>query len=153
MLLFVGDNTDSSSVTTTRHHHRVTCVVLDHLSYLSCGDINDHSVVDLSITSRSSNGSCVVGNQVMDSFYTSTDLLHLAELVACFISSNAVTNETSFHVIEESEELPSFLDSDDIHESSRVCFVRTYTTVYLDQALHHDLSDIRVSECILEPVS
>merc|ERR1719209_1637005 len=139
MLLFVGDNANSTSVTTTCYHNSVASVVLYHLRYLSSGDINDHSVIDLSIPSRSSNGSCVVGNQVMDSLYTSTDLLHLAQLVACFISSNAMTNETSFHVIQKSEELPSFLDSDDIHESSRVCFVGTYTTVHFDQALHHDL--------------
>merc|ERR1712168_1533678 len=110
MLLFVGDNAYSTSVTTTRHHYGVTGIVLDHLRYLSCGDINDHCVVDLSIPSRSSNGSCVVGNQVVDSFYSSTDLLHLAKLVPCFVSSNAMANKSSFHVVEKSEELPSFLD-------------------------------------------
>merc|ERR1711951_331785 len=105
------------------------------------------------MSSWSSNCSGIVGDQVRDSFNSSTNLLHLTELVSSFISSNAVANKSPFHIIEKSKELPSFLNSDHNHKSSRIGFVVSHTTIYFDQPLHHNLGNIRVGKCILEPVS
>merc|ERR1712180_547051 len=135
MLLFVSNNTNSPSVTTTSHHNSVASVVLDHLSNLSSGDIKDNCIIDSSMSTRSSDGSCIVGNQVWDGFHSSAYPLHLAEFVSCLVSSNTMTNESTFHIVEKSEELS--------------CLISTHTTIYLDQSLHHDLGNIRIVECIL----
>merc|ERR1711962_1298797 len=149
MLLFVSNNTDSPSVTTTSHHNSVASVVLDHFSNLSSGDIKDNCIIDSSMSTRSSDGSCIVGNQVWDSFHSSAYPLHLAELVSCLVSSNAMTNESTFHIVEKSKELSCLLNGDDIHETSRVCLISTHTTINLDQSLHHNLGNIRIVECML----
>jgi len=153
MLLFVGDNTYSTCVTSTSHHNSVTGIVFDDFRDLSSCDVEDNGVVDLSSSSRSSDGSSIVGDQVMDSFHTGTNLLHFTELVTGLVSSDTVAHKSTFDIVEKSEELTSLLDRDHIHETSRVCLVGTYTTIDLDQSLHHDLGDVRVIERILETIS
>merc|ERR1719348_2420246 len=132
MLLFVGDNTNSSSVTTTCHHNSVTSVVFDDFCDLSSADVDNNSVIDFGISSWSSDGSGIVGHQVMDSFDSSANLLHLAQFVSSFISSDSVANKSTFDIIKKSEEFPCLLNGDNIHETNRVGFVSTYTTINLD---------------------
>merc|ERR1719283_670684 len=105
MLLLVRNDPYTSCVATTSHHHGVAGVVLDNFSDLSSCDVDDHGVVDTSVSCRPSNGSCVVCYQVRNSLDTSANPFHLTQFVASFISSNTVAHKATFDIVQESEEL------------------------------------------------
>ena len=61
--------------------------------------------------------------------------------------------EPSLNVINETEIFASFVNLDDIHETSRITSISPGLAVDLDQPLLHDGFDLFLGQSILEPIS
>jgi len=153
MFLSVCDDTDTSQVTTACDHAQITAVELDVIDDLARVDIDLDGVVDLDQRVGVADGACVVGADVGDTLGADPHLANLAQLVLGFFITDAVDDESTFDIVDETEILTSLVDRDHIHESSWVGDVSADFAVHLDETLHHDLLGFNVRQRILEAVA
>ena len=153
MLLPVYDNTCSSHVTPTSDHDDVACVELDEIDDFALLEVKLDGIVDLNERVGVTNGSPVVGDNVGDTFATDSNSADLEEFVGGFLRGDAVDGKAAFHVIEEPEVFPRFLDRNDIHVAGGVGLIGANLVIDFDEALLDDRSDFLSSQRILQPVS
>ena len=75
-------------------------------------------------------------DQEWDSALAQLNSLDFSELVFGLLGLDSVDGEATFGIIDKTEVLASFLDTDDIHETSWVCGIGSDLAINLDQALH-----------------
>lgn len=75
-------------------------------------------------------------NQEWDSSFAQLYPLDFAQFVLCLFSSDAMDGEATLGIVDESEVLPSLLDSDNVHETGRECSIGSDLPVDLNEALH-----------------
>lgn len=89
-------------------------------------------------------------NQEWDAALAQLHPLDFAELVLSLLASDAVDSETALGVVDEAEVLAGLLDSDDVHEASRVGRVGADLAIDLDQALHDNGLHLATVEGVLQ---
>ena len=94
----------------------------------------------------------IVRNQEWDPALAKLNTLDLAELVLGLLGLDAVDGETALGVVDETEVLTSFLEGDDVHETSGVGRVSADLAVDLDQTLHQDGLDLTTVQGVLQTI-
>src|SRR5579871_3627553 len=97
--------------------------------------------------------SCIMRNK---KGYPSGSQLHppnLAKFISSLLCCDTVYCETALGVIDKAKILASFLNGDNIHETSWVCSICTDFTINFDEALHHDRFCLSCIQGILQTIS
>lgn len=137
----VDDRTHSPQVPAASDHAQVSRLELDVVYHLSSGNVNLDSVIDLDKGVRIADGAAIVCGNERDSLWTNLDLTDLAELVLRkkrktlnkiqqtpartkstnlgLLSSDTVDGKPSLDIINQSEELTSLFDGDNICKIER----------------------------------
>lgn len=149
VLLPMHNDTSSAHVTSTGDHDDVACVELDKVGDFCLIDVIFDGVVDTDMGVRVTDGSAVVGNDVRDSTVADSHATDFQELIGGLLRCDTVDRETALDIIEETEVLSGFFDSDNILEASRVGWVGADFSIDFDQALFDDGCDFSSSQSVL----
>lgn len=149
----LSDDTNTTDVTTSSDHGEVSSVELDEVGDLAGVDIKNDSVVDLDMGIGVTESAAIVGVDERNSLGSDGDLGDLAQLVVSLLRGDAVADETTLGVVEETEGLVGLLDVDNIHESSGEAHLSADLSIDLDQALLADLAGLGVREGVLQTVA
>ena len=114
VLLSVDNDTCSAHVAPASNQNNVPSVKFDEVSNFALLEIKFDSVVDsnsrIGITDRAS----IMGDKVGNSASANSYSANFQELVGCFFRCDTVDGETTFDIVEESEVLSRYFDSDNI---------------------------------------
>jgi hypothetical protein len=114
VLLSVHNDTRPAHIASASNHNNVSSVKLDKVSNLALIEIIFNGIVGLDIRIRITNCASIVGDDVRNATVTNSYSADFQELVGGFFSCDTVDGETTFDIIEESEVLSRFFDTDDI---------------------------------------
>ena len=122
---------------------------------MHCGDIYLDSIVFLDIWVRESESSAVMGNNVWDFVGAHGLSLNAAELELSLLGVDLVSLISTFHVVEDSEELASLLNGDDVHNTEWELGVSSDLVVDLDESflVFNDLNSLLTRNCISQSIS
>merc|ERR1711957_211085 len=110
MALTVRNDTDTSDIVSASDHHGVACLELHVIQDFASLGVKTDGVVDLDVRVRVSDGPAIVCDTVWDCLGTSQNLLHTAELVACFLLCDLMQDEAGLGVVQQAEILLRLLD-------------------------------------------
>lgn len=126
---------------------------LDDVRGLSGSEIDLYGVVHFDEGVRVTDGAAVVGDNGRDSLGTVVLFLDTAQFVSGLLLVNAVQDETSLGIEEQTKGIVGLGDGNDVHESSREVGVSADTSINLNNLLHADLLDFLHVERILQAVT
>lgn len=139
-------------VAASGNHAQVTSVKTNVINNLGCGNFKLDGVINSDLRVWVSDGSAIVRHQEWDSFGPSLNSAYFTEFVFGFLICDSVDCETSFNIIDQSEEFTGLLDGNNIHESSRVVCVSSDFAINLDETLHQNLHYLLVGKGILQTI-
>jgi hypothetical protein len=79
--------------------------------------------------------------------------LNAAKLVLRLVLLDAVEHKASLGIVEETEEIPTLLEGDNIHKTGGVVMISANLSVNLDTTLHADLLAFLSGQSVLETLS
>lgn len=151
---FTTDNdTSTALVTTTGNHDVAAGVHMNELEKLVVLDIVTNSVVDADQRVGVSDRATVVGDDLRNTLVAQLNLLDLQQLVLSLLGGDAVDDEATLGVVQDTEVLTALLDGDDVHESGRVGRLSANLSVDLDETLHCDRGDLTSGQSVLQTVT
>jgi hypothetical protein len=150
VLLHVLQGTHASGVVPASDHDHGSDFKLVNIGHFTRGNVDFDSVVHGHAGIGEAEGASVVSHDHGHLLGGHVPLLDAAELVGGFILLDAVEDETTLGIVEETEDIVRLLEGDNVHESSGVVVIRADLTVNLDTALHADLLAFLPGEGVLE---
>jgi len=105
---------NTTNIVPSGNHSDISDVKFDVACDLSGLEVIANGIADLDSRVRITDCSCVVGDEVGDSFCAELDAFDFAKFVFCFFGGDAVDCETAFDVVDQAEILVSFVDGDDV---------------------------------------
>ena len=171
VLLTMNDGTNTTHVTAASDDDKVTSLELDEFRDLARLDLELHGVVDGNRGIGVTDGTAIVGGNVVNALGSDGGLLDLQKLVGSLLRGDAVDGEAALDVVEETEVLARLLNRENIcrylsecilpvqntqertHEARGVGVVGANLVVDLDQALHDNLGYFCAVQRILQSVA
>jgi len=152
MAFTVSDNTNTAHVATPSDSGDVADFKLDKLGNLPGFEVELDGVVNPDQGVRITQSATIVGHHKRDALGTELDLLDLEKLVLGLLGGNAMDGEAALDVVHQAEVLGSFLNSNDVHESSGEGGISPDLAVDFDETLHQNLQHFLASQSILQAV-
>ena len=112
------DDTNATGVTATSDHAQGADVELDRFRNLVRGNVNQHGIVLLDHGIRVTNGAAVVQADARHTLVPELLALDLAQLVLRFNSLDAVDDEATLVIVDQTEVFVGLFDRHDICETS-----------------------------------
>jgi len=153
VLLDVEKFSNASTITSLGDGDGSASSELDDVGGLTGSEIDLDSVVHFDKRVRVTDGAAVVGDNGRDSLCAVVLLLDTTQFESRLLLVNAVQDETSLGIEEQTEGIVGLRDGDNIHESCREVGVGADTSINLDNLLHADLLDFLHVECVLQTVT
>ena len=147
------NHTNTTNIVTLGDEAEITDFELEVTNDLVGLEVDLDGIANLHSGIREADGTGVVSNNEGNLLVGDLTLDNLAELETSFVFINAVEDETTLDIIEKTETISTTIESDDIHETSRVGRVGTDLTIDLDKTLHTDHLDFMVGESVLQTVT
>jgi len=147
------DDTDSTQIVSARDHAQVASFELDEVQNLALLNVVSDGVVHLNERIRIADGAAIMGDQEWNALRAGLDSSNSAQLVRALFGRDLVQDESTLHVIEQSEEIAGLFNGDNIHESSRESVVGANTIINLNGLLHDNLSHFGAGQGVLESVA
>jgi len=153
VLLEVDKLSNTPGIVSLGDHNHGTHLETEDVRHLSGGNGDLDGIVDLNIRVGVTKGASIVGDSNRDLLGGDVNLLDTAELVLGLFLLDAVEDETSLGVVEETETISRLLELNSVHESSGVVHVSTDLSVNLDATLHADLLALLSGEGVLKTLT
>ncbi|EJK51177.1 hypothetical protein THAOC_29673, partial [Thalassiosira oceanica] len=153
VLLEVLEDSDTTSVVTLGNHDDRPHLERENLAHLASRDVDLDGVVDLDVGVGESEGTSIVRDSHGDLLGGDVNLLYTAEFPLGLFLIDAVQNEASLGVVEETEDVAGLLELDDVHETGGVVVVSSDLAVDLDTPLHADLLALLSGEGVLQTLT
>ena len=153
MAITADNHTNTTDVVTLGNEAEVTDFELEVTDDLVGLEIDLHGITNLHSGIGEADGAGVVSNNEGNLLVGDLALDDLAELEASFGLVNAVEDETTLDIIEETETISTAIEGDDIHETSRVGGVGADLAIDLNKTLHADHLDFMIGESVLQTVT
>jgi len=155
MVLNMLEDTNSSNIVSTIAEDRRSIFKFNESVNFASLEVQFDRIVLLDVGVREADGPAVVGDNVWDFVLTKFLVLDLAELEARLFGVDAVSLETSFNVVEDSEVFAGLGDGNDIHEAEGEPVISPDFVVNLDigRLVLADLDALLAGESVLESVA
>ena len=114
MLLSRDNDSNSTNVTSGSNHRKTSGLKLDEVNDLSLLQIESNRIMFPNGRIRIPNGSPIMSSNVRNLFGPNGSVSDGQDLVRGLIFRDSVENESSFDIIEQSEEVIGLLNGDDI---------------------------------------
>jgi len=139
------------SVTSLGKHNHASVLELENIGHFSGGDVNLDGVVNLNIRVGVTDGASVVCDSNRNFIGGDEDLVDTTKFVCGFLGIlQAVQDETSLGIVQETESVIAFVHFDDVHESSGEIVIGADFAVNLDTTFHADLHALLVGQGVLK---
>ena len=153
MLLNMLKGSNTTSVVSSRNHDHGANFELVDVRHLASGNIHLNSVIYSHVGVRETKSPAVMGDSNRYLLGTHVPLLNAAKLVLRLVLLNAVEHKASLGIVEETEEIPTLLEGDNIHKTGGVVVISADLSVNLDTTLHANLLAFLSSQSVLETLS
>jgi len=130
--LTVYDGTNTSLILSLSDHAHVSSSEGVMSGDLTGLDGHTDGVVNLHVRIRVTDGASVVGNKVRDFLLGNSNGSNSAQLVLSLLLVDAVQGETSLNVKQQSEQISTLLDGNNVHETSREARISADLSINLD---------------------
>jgi len=155
MLLNRLKNTNSTDVVSSGKVNSGTVDELNDTGDFTTGQINLESIHLANVWMRESEGSSVMSGNVWDLIFANVLLHDFAKLETSFLGIDSVWIESSFSINQNSEELISFFNSNNVHMTKRESMVSSDLVIDLDKTffLFTNLQAFLIRQGILQSLS
>lgn len=150
VLLNVLEGTNASGVVTAGDHHHGSDFELVDIGHLAGGNVDLDGVVDGHVGVGEAKGASIMGDGDGNLLGGHVALLDAAQLVLGLVLLDAVEHKASLGIVEETEEVTTLLEGDNVHETGGVVVIGADLAVDLDAALHADLLALLSGQGVLE---
>mmetsp|Transcript_8106 Transcript_8106/g.32395 ORF Transcript_8106/g.32395 Transcript_8106/m.32395 type:complete len:284 (+) Transcript_8106:117-968(+) len=144
---------DATGVAAARDHAQRTDVKLDEIGNLVRRDVNHDGVTLLDERIGVSNRASVVQADARHALIPELFALHLAQLVLRLDGFDAVHDESSLVIVNQSEVFIALFDAHDVHDPARVALIHANLPVHLHHALHENRRHFLVRQRVLQAVA
>ena len=114
VLLTVDDNTNTTHVTAASDDDKVAGLELDEFRDLARLDLELHGVVDGNRGIGVTDGTAIVGGNVVNALGTDGGLLDLQKLVGSLLSGDAVDGKAALDIVQDTEVFARLLERNNI---------------------------------------
>jgi len=155
MLLDRLEDTNSTNVVTTGEVNGCTIDKLNNTGDFTSSEVNLESIHLANVWMWESEGPSVVSGNVWDLLLANVLLLDLAKLETGFFGINFVWIESSFGINQNSEELISFFNSNNVHMTKGESVISSDLIINLDNSffLFTNLQAFLTTQGVLKPLS
>ena len=153
VLLDVGHDSDTTTVSALGDHAHVAGLELDSLDDLASGDIDLDGIIGLDQRIGVADGAAIMGDNNGDLLQSDVASVDTAQLELLLLIRHTVKDEAALAIVYKTESIGSLGHLDNIHESSGEVRVSADLAVNSDKLLHADHLGLLAGKSILQSVS
>jgi hypothetical protein len=153
VLLDVGHDSDTTTVSALGDHAHVAGLELDSLDDLASGDIDLDGIIGLDQRIGVADGAAIMGDNNGDLLQSDVASVDTAQLELLLLIRHTVKDEAALAIVYKTESIGSLGHLDNIHESSGEVRVSADLSVNSDKLLHADHLGLLAGKSILQSVS
>lgn len=153
VLLDVFQGAHATGVVSAGDHDHGSNFELVNVGHFAGGDVYLDGVVDCRVGIGETEGASVVGDGHGHLLGGHVSLLNTAELVGRLALLNAMEDESSLGIVEQTKEIAGLFEGDHVHETGGIIVIRADLAVDLDAAFHADLLTLLAGEGVLETLA